>query len=364
MTRAEEIGIKRERVRGFLREQGLDGVLMTQQSSFSWYTGGGSGFVALASVEGSGTILAMKDRDVLITDNIGAPRLEAEEMGGFGFEVASFPWHRSEERAKVLDRLSGGKRIATDVELRDAFRRLRYVLTGREIERYRALGRDTGASLAEVCRKIRLGESEFQIAGRLSERLFAKGITPIVLLVAADDRVRKFRHPIPTSKQVTQFAMIVVCGRREGLIVSTTRLVHFGDLSPELRRRHDSVVRVDGAFIAHTRPGSEVREVFEKAVQAYRAEGFEDEWQLHHQGGGTGYEPRDFKGTLDCSEIVQEHQAYAWNPSITGTKSEDTILVGPEGFEVLSETADWPMVVVEVGGQTIARPDILVRSSW
>jgi len=96
-------------------------------------------------------------------------------------------------------------------------------------------------------------------------------------------------------------------------------------------------------------------------TRAYRAEGFENEWPQHHQGGGTGYEPRDFKGTLDCSEIVQAHQAYAWNPSIAGTKSEDTILVEPEGFEVLSETADWPMVVVEVEGQTIARPDILIR---
>ena len=81
MTRAEEIGIKRERVRRFLREQELDGILMTRQSTFSWYTGGGNGFVA--SVEAAGSILAMRDRDVLITDNIEAPRLKAEELGGF-----------------------------------------------------------------------------------------------------------------------------------------------------------------------------------------------------------------------------------------------------------------------------------------
>jgi Xaa-Pro aminopeptidase len=360
MTRAEEIEIKRERVRRFLTAHGLDGILMTQQSAFSWYTGGGNGFVALASVEAAGSILAMQDRDVLITDNIEAPRLEAEEVGGFGFGMASFPWHRPEERAKVLDKL-GAKNSATDVELGDAFRQLRYVLTGREIERYRQLGKDTGASLAEVCRNIRLGDSEFQIAGRLAESLLSKEITPIVLLVAADDRVRQFRHPIPTSRKVSRYAMVVVCARRGGLIVSVTRLVHFGNLSPDLRRRHDSVVRVDAAFLAHTRPGTRVRTVFEKVVATYRAEGFEDEWQHHHQGGGTGYEPRDFKGTPDCTEIVHAHQAYAWNPSLTGTKSEDTILVGAEGFEVLSETPDWPMVAVEVEGQTIARPDMLIR---
>ncbi len=360
MTRAEEIGIKRERVRRFLRERELDGVLMTRQSSFSWYTGGGDGFVALASVEAAGSIFAMQDRDVLITDNIEAPRLEAEEVGGFGFGMASLPWHQPEVRAKVLEKF-GAYNVATDVELGDAFRQLRYVLTEREIVRYRQLGKDTGASLAEICRTIRLGDSEFQVAGRLAESLFSKEITPIVLLVAADDRVRQFRHPIPTSRQVSRYAMVVVCARRGGLIVSVTRLVHFGNLSPDLRRRHDSVVRIDAAYLAHTRPGVRVRTIFEKAVEAYRAEGFENEWQLHHQGGGTGYEPRDFKATPDCPEIVRAHQAYAWNPSIAGTKSEDTILVGPEGFEVLSETPDWPMVAVEVEGQTIARPDILIR---
>ncbi len=360
MTREAEIEIKRERVRRFLTAHGLDGVLMTQQSAFSWYTGGGNGFVALASVEAAGSILAMQGRDVLITDNIEAPRLQAEEVGGFGFEVVSFPWHRPEERAKVLEKI-GAKRIATDVELGDAFRQLRYVLTEREIERYRMLGKDTGASVAEVCRTIRLGESEFQIAGRLAESLFSKEITPIVLLVAADDRVRQFRHPIPTSRKVGRCAMVVVCARKGGLIVSVTRLAHFGELSPDLRRRRDSLVRIDAAFLAHTRPGVKVRTVFEKAVAVYRTEGFEDEWQLHHQGGGTGYEPRDFKGTPDCSEIVRAHQAYAWNPSIAGTKSEDTILVGPEGFEVLSETPDWPMIAVQVEGQTLARPDILIR---
>jgi Xaa-Pro aminopeptidase len=360
MTRAEEIGIKRERVRRFLRKRELDGILMTQQSAFSWYTGGGNGFVALASLEAAGSIFAMQDRDVLITDNIEAPRLEAEEVGGFDMEVASFPWHWPGVRAKILEKL-GAFNVATDVELGDAFRQLRYVLTEREIVRYRQLGKDTGALLAEICRTIRLGDSEFHIAGRLAESLFSKEITPIVLLVAADDRVRQFRHPIPTSRKVRRYAMVVVCARKGGLIVSVTRLVHFGELAPDLRRRHDSVVRIDAAYLAHTRPGAKVRAVFEKAMEAYRTEGFEDEWKHHHQGGGTGYEPRDFRATPDCPEIVQAHQAYAWNPSITGTKSEDTILVEPEGFEVLSETPDWPMIEATIEGQAISRPDILIR---
>jgi Xaa-Pro dipeptidase len=55
-----------------------------------------------------------------------------------------------------------------------------------------------------------------------------------------------------------------------------------------------------------------------------------------------------------------EGQVFAWNPSITGTKSEDSILINEEGFEVLTSIPGWPMQEVEINGQTVERPAILV----
>jgi antitoxin VapB len=54
-------------------------------------------------------------------------------------------------------------------------------------------------------------------------------------------------------------------------------------------------------------------------------------------------------------------QAYAWNPSITGTKSEDTILVSEQENEVLTEIADWPAIEIPVGDLSIKRPAILEK---
>jgi len=59
------------------------------------------------------------------------------------------------------------------------------------------------------------------------------------------------------------------------------------------------------------------------------------------------------------TDVVSVGQTYAWNPSITGTKSEDTILVGEAGNEVLTAIENWPMLPVAVNGQTFARPAIL-----
>jgi hypothetical protein len=63
-----------------------------------------------------------------------------------------------------------------------------------------------------------------------------------------------------------------------------------------------------------------------------------------------GYEGREFKATPTETRKVVEHQLVGWNPSIAGTKSEDTIL---SSGELLTSTKGWP----RRGG----RPDILVR---
>jgi antitoxin VapB len=183
----------------------------------------------------------------------------------------------------------------------------------------------------------------------------------VVLLIAVDERIDRYRHPIPTTKKLKRRAMLVLCARQHGLIVSLTRLVHFGKLSAELKRRHRAVCTVDAVLMSNTRIGTPIREVFRRGVAVYTQHGFTDEWQLHHQGGPCGYEPRDYLGSPKAAGVVLENQAFAWNPSIAGTKSEDTVLATTKGPQIITESSDWPMVRIDWQGETLLRPDILVR---
>ena len=205
------------------------------------------------------------------------------------------------------------------------------------------------------------GMTEFEVAAALASEHYARQITPIVALIAADERLRKYRHPLPTSNPVRQVVMLVVCGRRHGLIVSATRLVHFGPLQDDLRRRHQSVVAIDAAMIAASTVGARIGQVFKTGVEAYQAEGFAEEWKLHHQGGPTGYAARDYRATAEVDDVVAPMQAFAWNPSITGTKSEDTILATPAGPEIISLSPAFPTLEVEIAGRKLRRSEILVR---
>jgi antitoxin VapB len=206
--------------------------------------------------------------------------------------------------------------------------------------------------------------SEEEIAGLLFSTMQARSVKPTVLLVAADDRLTKYRHPIPTPAKVKNAVMFVVCARRWGLVCSATRIVGFGKPSPELRRKHEACVYVDATFIASSKPGTPLVEVFEKARTAYAERGFPNEWCHHHQGGPTGYVEREFTVNPETpkEQKVEVNMGLAWNPSIAGTKSEDTILVTAKGPEILTATPGWPMIKVPAAGRTVLRPDWLVKA--
>jgi len=58
---------------------------------------------------------------------------------------------------------------------------------------------------------------------------------------------------------------------------------------------------------------------------------------------------------------VQPCQAFAWNPSIRGSKVEDTIIAFDDHIEVLTATPDFPNISVEIDDHTYTSADILVR---
>jgi antitoxin VapB len=221
------------------------------------------------------------------------------------------------------------------------------------------LGKLCAQSMDQAIRAVKPGMTENQIAALLAREAQSRGVQPIVNLIATDERIFKFRHPLPTDKKMARYAMLVLCGRRWGLVCSLTRLVHFGRLPAELHSKSLAVATVDATVIAETRPGRTLGEIFARIQAAYAEAGFPDEWKLHHQGGPAGYEPREYIATPGGQDVVNLGQAYAWNPSITGTKSEDTVLVGVTGNEILTPIPGWPVLTVEVGAQKVERPAIL-----
>jgi len=361
----KELDDKLRRVQALLAQKGLDAMLIQRVSSFAWATCGAASYVNTASTDGLATLLITPTGRYLVTNNIEATRLEQEEkLAEQGWEFRVSAWHEAQDTVAELTR---GLKLGADgpypgaTDLSAEMARLRADLSPEEIERFRTLSHLCAEAMNSAIRAVRPGQTEYQIAGLLAHEAEGRGAQAIVNLIATDERIFSFRHPLPTDKKLDRYAMLVLCGRRWGLVCSITRLVHFGPLPDDLRRKAEAVAHVDAAVISATRPGRTLGEIFERAQAAYAETGFADQWRLHHQGGPASYEAREYLATPGSTDLVSAGQVYAWNPSVAGAKSEDTILVGEAGNEVLTTIADWPMLSVSVEGQPepMMRPAIL-----
>lgn len=363
--RRSEVEQKLTQLRVMLAEQQLDAVVLDRNANLSWVTAGANMFVNTAATNGESSIVVTAESALVVTNPIEAPRLQREEaLDQLGFSFIVDPWYATKTS---MARLLRGKRVSADTMARrgklveSALLALRTVLQPEEVVRLRQFSSEATCALESAMLAIQPGMTESDVAALVDAASRRQGGQAIVNLVAADDRVSRFRHPLPTLLEVQRYVMAVLCYRREGLVASVTRLVHFGPLPADLRAKAEAVARVDARIILGTTPGRTMADCFQIARQAYQDEGYPEAIEEHHQGGSTGYQTREVVAKPGNLTPILLNQAFAWNPSIRGTKSEDTVLLTENGPEVLTGMPDWPVWMVEIDGKTIARPAIMER---
>jgi len=363
MNRKEECEAKIGQVREVMRKRNLAGVALTAQNNVSWLTAGGELHIALASTAASGQILVTAKEALCLTENIEAGRLAEEELKDTGIRVEPSHWWEGKTLEEKVASVADPKKVGADAapgpfaDVSQDIADLRMSLMDVELQRFRALSARAEKAMWETCLALEPGLTEFEAAGLLSERVYAHGCSPMVALVAADERIGLYRHPTPKSRRVEERVMLVLCARMGGLVASLTRIVAFVRPGADLIKRHNACAAVDATLIANTRVGADYGAIFDKGCNAYAAHGYANEWRLHHQGGPAGYNTREIRVAPSTKATVRKNQPVAWNPSITGTKSEDTIVALDSGPEVLTFSLPWPAVEVQAEGCVWKRAD-------
>ena len=115
------------------------------------------------------------------------------------------------------------------------------------------------------------------------------------------------------------------------------------------------------ALLATTRKGATGSDLFAAAASAYAAAGYPGEERLHHQGGAIAYRAREWVAHPRSADVVTPTQAFAWNPTVTGTKIEETcVLHEDDRMEIVTASPGWPSIPVNVRGQRLFVPDVFV----
>ncbi len=360
-----ELEDKHQKLVEWLRAKNLEGVLIRRHENIAWLTGGAVEVRVLTPGEtgvASLLVTAQGKRYYFTTEN-EAPRLHDEEFGALDFEPVLFPWY-ADDTKQTAQRLAGVE-LGSDTPwpglIPVNLYPLRASLCESEIARYRWLGAETADATVESLHQVEPGLSEYDLEAITAANLLRRGIQPSVYLFAVDDRIFKYKHAAARGKRLKNYAMLNLCARKWGLVISITRFVHFGALPGELAARFKSAAQVNAALLDATRVGATSAELFRVAQDAYTAEGFPGEERYHHQGGPTGYGEREWIATPDGAETVVNHQAFAWNPSIRGGKAEDTVILRDGKIEWLTSTPGLPVIEAEVNGKIYPSAGVLVK---
>ncbi|MFZ0746670.1 MAG: M24 family metallopeptidase [Terracidiphilus sp.] len=360
-----ELEAKHEKLVEWMRSQHLAGVLIRRNENVAWVTGGAVELRVLTPCEtGVASLLVTADgkRYYFTTEN-EAPRLHDEEFGALDFEPVLFPWY-ADETVAAAGKLAGGP-LGSDtpgagLTLVNLYP-LRAALCETEIARYRWLGTETADATVEALHQVEPGLSEYDLEAITAAGLLRRGILPSVYLYAVDERIYKYKHAVARGARLKKYAMLNLCARKWGLAISITRFVHFGEIAAELAARFRSAAQVNAALLDATRVGATSAELFRVTQRAYAAEGFTGEERFHHQGGATGYGEREWVATPAGTEVVVNHQAFAWNPSIRGGKAEDTVLLRDDRIEWLTATPELPVIEASVNGAVYPAAGVLVK---
>ena len=371
MEAAAEHEEKLERVRRVAHDAGVSGVLLAAHHNIAWLTSGRANRIDASREAGSVRLLIAADgRRFALANAIEMPRVIDEMLAGLDYAPIEYAWTDDQDAgfavAAAHRALGDGASLglAADWPLPDtkgvepALMRARAHLTDGEIDRYRVLGRDAGAALGDLARRLRPGDIELDIARRIIDAAQACRARAIVALVGSDDRLRRYRHPVPAEAAWHRVVMMALCAERDGLVVSLSRIVA-ADPPADLDERTRATAVVFGRVLDATRPGASGKDLYATLVRAYAEAGFPGEELKHHQGGAIGYRAREWVAHPRSTEVVQERQAFAWNPTITGTKIEDTALVIGNSVEMITSSPGWPVMACGDRGSNVRASAVL-----
>ncbi|BDF35282.1 hypothetical protein CE91St62_33440 [Lachnospiraceae bacterium] len=353
-----------ERIRKWLEEHEYDGVLLNRRDNYAWVGKGAKSNVVSNSENGVAYYSIRRDGIDLLADSSDLHRMDTEQ-NPLGAAPVLLPWHVSVE-AQIKDYI-GARRFASDTgaagtaNVQEELVQLRLRLTEDEVGRYETAGRLCADIVEGVCMDARPGMTENDVADLLRCRCIRHGVSPDCVLAGADERILSYRHPVPTGKKIERSLMLVLGGEIYGLNTSLTRMVYFAPVPAEIKERYEKTQHIFACMQTMMQDGMTYKEYFEYVKALYAEAGYDGEWKMHHQGGPTGYACREFIPVPGDERIIHAGQAYAWNPTILGTKCEETTYLGSDGIKILSRSSDWPRRTIDTPHGMIEVAEILER---
>jgi Xaa-Pro aminopeptidase len=275
--------------------------------------------------------------------------LKAHKVRQIGYEQA----HLSCADFSRLER-DAGRRVKF-LPARGLVEQLRAVKDEEEVARIRDAGRITAEVFVKVLEITRPGVSECDLGAEIEYMMRKRGAEGAAFetIVASGSRAA-LPHARPSRKLLTENELVIFdLGAILGdYTADMTRTVHLGPPSRRVRRVFNAVAEAQERAVRSVLPGVRAGDVDAMARRTLAAHGLAG-FFTHSTGHGVGMETHELprlgrgeKARLQAGQVVTvEPGVYlkGWG----GVRIEDTILVGPDGPEVLTPAPKDRWIIAE-----------------
>ena len=354
---AMNVSARVDRLRGLFDEAEVDALLVTRLPNVAYLTG----FTGSA-----GMLFAARDDAILVTDGRYAQQSE-EQITASGADVRiEIATTQAEQRAVLSAAAATPHRLGLESEgvtwaqqrtfvewfpgtelvpTQHLVERLRAVKESGEVARIRAACSIADDALAEVLPTLHGGPTEREFALSLEWAMRQRGATRTSFdtIVAAGPNGAK-PHARPTDRAIEASELVVIdfgCVV-DGYCSDMTRTVSVGDPGDDARHVWDVVAQSQRAGRDAVRAGVGCADVDRASREVIVDAGWGEAF-AHSTGHGVGLEiheaPRvsaTADATLETGHVVTVEPG-VYLPGVGGVRIEDTVVVTPDGADVLTE---------------------------
>ncbi len=351
---------RQERLRALMETRRVPLILVTHLVNVRYLTGftGSAGIVLLGPRQGilwvdpRYTLQAQEQAEgvEVIEKKEGIVKAAASWLKKYGVRECTF--EASNLNCAQFEQLR--KQAGSSLRLKpagDMIEELRMVKDRGEIEAIRRAGRVSAEVFAEMLPQVKPGVIEQDLAAEIEYRMRKKGAEGAAFetMVVSGPR-SAYPHARPSSKALQESELVIfdLGAILTGYAADMTRTVFLGEPTRRVKNLYSAVLKSQEGAVRSILDTTSAGQVDSTARRILARHGFA-RYFTHSTGHGVGLEiherPRLAKGETTCltagSVVTVEPGVYL--EGFGGIRIEDTVLVGPDGPEVLTPASkeDW-----------------------
>ncbi len=261
------------------------------------------------------------------------------EGGRIGIEMDYLPAGDLEDLRLFLP-------LAQFTAVQDLLARLRQVKTSSEINLIRRIARITDEAVGEALGTARSGMTELDLAGNLLKGLYVRGAEHFKLLIVASGERSEFPNVGPSDRELRPGdpLRVEIFGIIGGYHAAVCRTAVVRKASAEIERVWKNLVECKYLVLDMIRPGAGTRAIYDAFLKRFGELKLPPISFVGH-GMGLHLHEEPYLGKYSDSRLEAgmvlgvEPLVYGWGKGF-GLQLKDTVIVTPEGCEVLSDRTE------------------------